>query len=106
VETEAREEIEATLAARRELGPGHDDQLIEGFLRRMESEIDRRVDERVGRAVRQVPHARRRGAFNVATMALSIPIIAVAGALGGGLPGVIVAFATLLTIFLVSEFRH
>jgi hypothetical protein len=47
METEARQELEATLAARRELGAGHDDHLIEGFLQRMESEIDRRVDDRI-----------------------------------------------------------
>ena len=39
-------EIESTLAARRELGPGHDEQLIEGFLQRIEREIDQKVDER------------------------------------------------------------
>jgi len=102
VETEARQEIEATLAARRELGPGHDEHLIEGFLKRMESEIDRRVDDRVARTV---PRARRRSALNPATLALFIPIIAVAGS-QGGTPGVIAALAALVVIFLVSEFRR
>jgi hypothetical protein len=36
-----------TLAARQELGPEHDAQLIAGFLDRIEHELDRRVDERV-----------------------------------------------------------
>ena len=105
METEAQQEIEATLAARRELGPGYDEHLIEGFVRRMESEIDRRVDERVAHAVRHVPHARGHGALNPATLAISIPIIAVAGGIGG-VPGLILAFAALVTIFLVSEFRR
>ena len=39
--------LEATIAARRELGPAHDDQLVAGFLDRIEKEIDRRVDERI-----------------------------------------------------------
>ena len=47
VEPVARHELEATLAARQELGPAHDDQLVAGFLDRIEKEIDRRVDERV-----------------------------------------------------------
>ena len=46
-----------TLAARQELGAKHDDQLIAGFLDRIEHELDRRVDERVAQ---RVP-AKRRG---------------------------------------------
>ena len=41
------QELEATLAARKELGPAHDKELIAGFLDRIEQEIDARVDERV-----------------------------------------------------------
>jgi hypothetical protein len=105
VESQAREEIEATVGARRELGPGHDDHLIEGFLQRMEREIDRRVDERVAEAVRHVPQARTRGALSPGTLAISIPIIAVAGGIGG-LPGLILAFAALVAIFALSELRR
>jgi hypothetical protein len=47
VEPVARHELEATIAARQELGPAHDDQLIAGFLDRIEKEIDRRVDDRI-----------------------------------------------------------
>jgi hypothetical protein len=105
VESEAREEIEATVAARRELGPGHDEHLIEGFLQRMEREIDRRVDERVDQAVRRVPHARGHSPLSPGTLAISIPIIAVAGGIGG-LPGLILAFAALVAIFALSELRR
>jgi hypothetical protein len=105
VESEAREEMEATLAARRELGPGHDEQLIEGFLKRMESEIDRRVDDRVARTVPRVPRGRGRSALNPVTLAIFIPIIAVAGAQAQA-AGVIAALAALVVIFLVSEFRR
>ena len=44
--------------------------------------------------------------LNPATLAIFIPIIAVAGSVGGGLLGVIAALAALVTIFLVSEFRR
>jgi hypothetical protein len=37
VESETRQEVAATLAARRELGPDHDDALIAGFLERVEN---------------------------------------------------------------------
>jgi hypothetical protein len=44
-----------TLAARQELGPEHDAQLIAGFLDRIEHELDRRVDERVAQRVPAKP---------------------------------------------------
>ena len=105
MEIETQQELAATLAARRELGPGHDDHLIEGFLQRIEVEIDRRVDERVERAVRHLPRSRGHGALNPETMAISIPIIAVAGGIGGT-AGLALAFVALVTIFLVAEFRR
>jgi hypothetical protein len=103
VETEAREEIEATVAARRELGPGHDEQLIDGFLRRIESEIDRRIDQRVAE---RAPRKRSGSPLHPANLALCIPIVAVSGAVGGGLPGVIVAFIALVLVFSLAEFRR
>jgi len=87
-------ELEATIAARRELGPEHDDHLISGFLERIDHEIERRVDERFAkRRPRRQPLGRRE--FRTA-----IPIIAVAGIFGGP-AGVFIAFAALLIAFLV-----
>ena len=96
-----KHELEATLAARRELWPAHDQELIEGFLDRIEREIDRRVDERVAR---QTPQSRKHSTVNPPNLALSIPIVAVAGGIGG-VPGLLLAFAALVTVFLVSELR-
>jgi hypothetical protein len=102
IDPTAKRELEVTLAARKELGDGHDDQLVAGFLDRIEHEIDRRVDERVARSG---PRPRRRhSVINPANLAISIPIVAVAGGIGH-LPGLIVAFAALVTVFLVSELR-
>jgi hypothetical protein len=104
MEPETREELEATLAARRELGPGHDEQLITGFLQRIEKEIDRRVDERV---VARSPRARRHGGspLHPGNLALCIPIIAIAGGIGH-LGGLIVAFAALVLVFVLAEVRR
>ena len=101
VETEARQELEATLAARRELGTGHDRELIEGFLGRIEQEIDRRVDERV--ASRGAARHRVSGsALNPANLAICIPIIAIAGGIGK-FPGLVLAFGVLALVFLFAE---
>jgi hypothetical protein len=102
VETEARQELEATLAARRELGPGHDEHLIEGFLQRMEREIDRRVDERIAA---RGPRKRGGSPLHPGNLALCIPIIAIAGGIGH-LAGLIVAFVVLGLVFSVAESRR
>ena len=98
----AKRELEVTLAARKELGVEHDDALVASFLDRIEHEIDRRVDERVAR--RAAPRGRRHSVINPANLAICIPIVAVSGGIGH-LPGLILAFAALVTVFLVSELR-
>ncbi len=101
MEPETRSELEATVAARRELGPAHDDELIAGFVDRIGKEIDRRVDERVARKT-----ATRHGsAINPANLAVCIPIIAIAGAFGGT-AGLIVAFIALAFVFVLAETRR
>jgi hypothetical protein len=90
MDEEAKKELEATLAARRELGPEHEDHLIAGFLERIEGEIDRRVAERLPKAR---PLDRRE-------LGIAIPIVAVAGIFGGP-AGVFTALAALVIVFLV-----
>ncbi len=70
------EELAATLEARKELGPGHDDHLIAGFLERIDSEIDRRVDERLAR------RSPRQPALGPEQLGVAIPLVVVAGIFG------------------------
>jgi len=101
VDPEIRRELEATVEARHELGAAHDRELIDGFLERIGKEIDRRVDERVARKT-----ATRHGsAINPANLAVCIPIIAIAGGIGG-LTGLIVAFLALAFVFVLAETRR
>jgi len=97
----ARRELEATLAARGELGPEHEDDLVAGFLDRIEREIDRRVDERVAAVA---PRPRKRSVVHPGNLALAIPLIAVAGGIAGT-AGLFMAFAALVIVFLVAELR-
>jgi hypothetical protein len=96
-----KRELEVTIAARKELGPEHDDQLVAGFLERIDQELDRRVEDRV--ALRG-PVKRRQSVVNPANLAICIPIVAVAGGIGK-LAGLILAFSALVVVFLVSELR-
>jgi hypothetical protein len=97
-----KEELKATVAAREELGPAHDQELVEGFVDRIGKEIDRRVDERLARAA---PRKRGGSVLHPGNLAVCIPIIAIAGGIGH-LPGLIVAFAALVVVFLVAELRR
>ncbi len=92
-----RHELEATLAARRELGPAHDAELIAGFLDRIEREIDRRVDERVAKRAPRNPAT----VLHPGNLAICIPIVAIAGGIGG-VTGLIAAFAALVIVFAVA----
>jgi hypothetical protein len=105
VHPSARSELEATLAARQELGPGHDDTLVAGFLDRIDREIDRRVDARVAEQVaQQVQRRPRPSVLHPGNLALCIPIVAVAGGIGH-VAGLVLAFTALVIVFLVAELR-
>jgi hypothetical protein len=47
VDQRTREDITASTAAHRELGPGYDDAVAEGLVERIGAEIDKRVDARL-----------------------------------------------------------
>jgi hypothetical protein len=102
VQPETKAELEATIAARRELGPAHDQELIQGFLERIGKELDRHIDERIAA---RTPPKRASSPLNPATLAISIPIIAIAGGIGHT-AGLIVAFLALAFVFAVAEFRR
>jgi hypothetical protein len=102
MDIETRKELEATVAARKELGPAHEKELIDGFLDRMGKELDRRIDERIAE---RVPTKRASSPLNPGTLAVSIPIIAIAGGIGH-VAGLIIAFLALALVFTVAEFRR
>jgi hypothetical protein len=96
--TDPKHELEVTLAAREELGPGQDDQLIAGFLERIDREIDRRVDERVAKRVR----GPRDVSLALPMLGISIPLLAIA-AVFAGLAGVIVVCAAVVLLYVLAS---
>ena len=102
MEEHVQAELEATVAARRELGPAHDQELITGFVDRIGKEIDRRVDERVAQIA---PRKRASSPLRPENIAICIPIVAIAGGIGH-LPGLIVAFTALVIIFVLADLRR
>jgi hypothetical protein len=94
-----RHELEATLAAREEIGEELEPQLVDRFADRIEGEIDRRASEKAARQrPRQPAHNAPMIPLALGSMALSIPLIAIA-ATQAGLGGVI---AVCIAIVLVN----
>jgi hypothetical protein len=90
----ARDELEAAIAARRELGPTHEDELVESFLAR----IERRLEERRPAA----PERRERPGdqsvrLAVISLALGIPLTAIASS-NAGLAAVIVVWIGIVLV--------
>jgi hypothetical protein len=96
-----RHELEATLAAREEIGDELEPQLVDRFADRIEAEIDRRASEK---AARQRPRSPAHNApmipLALGSLGLSIPLLGIAGGTAG-LGGIIVVC---LAIVLVNLF--
>jgi hypothetical protein len=97
-----RHELEATLAAREEVGEELEPQLVDRFADRMEAEIDRRAGEK---AVRQRPrspghHGAPMIPLALGSLGLAIPLMGIAGGTAG-LGGIVVVC---IAIVLVNAF--
>lgn|SRR5215217_4291138 len=94
---EFRHELEATLAAREEMGAELEPQLVDRFADRIEQEIDRRAKEH---AYRQRPRSHSAPTIPLAlgSLGLAIPLIGAAG----GLAGVAGVIAVCIAIVLVN----
>lgn len=105
---ELRTDLEATLAARRELGEDYDAALSRSFLEKLDREVDARVHAALSaRGPERVPVAyRRRGGTGLAigSIVLGIPVSAILSSnLHGvdGLVGVVVAWGAIAAINVV-----
>ncbi|MEU8203280.1 hypothetical protein [Streptosporangium sp. NPDC049046] len=73
------DDLRASLEARRHLGPEYEDSLVEGFLEKMDQEIDKRVDDRLAQARRESPGVRpsldagQRLALAIISLGLGVP---------------------------------
>lgn len=85
-------DLKASLGAQHELGPEMQDHVIEAFLARIEQRIDARVEQRLAeRGARPVMPSAGSGGRSAhperviaPSLALAIPLVAIAGGLAGG----------------------
>jgi hypothetical protein len=92
----SREELSATVAARRELGPEYEGALVDGLAERIEQVVRARVEANLTRPpaiapATAIPPAGRI-AIAVISLGVAIPITAVAGG-EGGVAGIAIAWA-------------
>ena len=99
-----REELEAHVAARRELGPEYEPELMDSFLERIEQRVDER---RHGKPARRDAQAHTTiTPLVLGSLALSIPLIGVAGAQAGPFGVAMVCVAIVLVNLFVVLFRR
>lgn len=109
-----RDEIEAVLETRRELGASYEPALVDSFAEKIERAIDARVAERTGgRSVDRRADAKahqeagqRQMILGFVSLGTGIPISAIAGEMGGGLPGLIVAWAGIVGINVAHAWQN
>ena len=93
-----RDELQATIEARKELGSDMEPALIDAFVER----IERRLEQRVGQSDRALKAKREHQKEMVlGAMGISIPLLALA-AIFTGIAGVIVVCAALAVIAIAS----
>ncbi len=98
MDTETRQDLEATVAARRELGPEHEEHLIAGFLERLERRVGKPTeDERALK--RRRDHQKE---MTLGAMGISIPLLAIAGGIAG-LWGILAVCAALAVVAVAAR---
>jgi small-conductance mechanosensitive channel len=94
-----RDELEAAIEARGELGPDIEPALVDSFVERIERRLAERTEESERSLKRKRDHQKE---MVLGAMGISIPLLAIA-AIFTGLAGVIVVCAALAVIAVVSN---
>jgi hypothetical protein len=99
VEHDTGRDLEATIAARKELGREHEDELVDAFVERLERRLEEHGSARERELQRRREHQKE---MILGSLGISVPLFALA-AIFTGLPGVIAVCAALAVIALVSS---
>jgi Flp pilus assembly protein TadB len=94
-----REEVQAALAARRELGQEYEPALVDSFLERVENQLERR-----SRSAGQPEH-RMVTPLILGSLGLAIPLLAIAGA-AAGLAGIALVCVAIVSVNVVAMRRR
>ena len=96
-----RQDAEAVLRARQELGPAYDADLVSSFADRIEKAVEARVNEHAAQVQRRTTGfadaGRRQLTLGIVSLGTGIPLTAIAGGLAG-LPGVVTAWVGIVGV--------
>jgi hypothetical protein len=96
-----RDELEGAIAARRELGPGYEDEILDSFLTKVEQRLAGRQPAPVQSEKALKARRDHQREMILGAMGISVPLFVVA-AIFAGLAGIIVVCATLAVIAVVA----
>jgi VIT1/CCC1 family predicted Fe2+/Mn2+ transporter len=97
MEPDTRRELEAAVGARRELGREHEDELIDGFLERLDKRLVQQGAQREKALKRRRDYQKE---MILGAMGVSIPLLVIAG-IFGGVAGIALVCAALAVIAVV-----
>ena len=102
-----RREVEATLAAQRELGPDMQDALVDSFTDKVERAIELRVaGEVAARGPASRPENGSRLALAIVSAAVGVPLTGICAGTGLGLSGLLIVWIGLVLINLAFSRRR
>ena len=102
-----REEAEAVLGARRELGPEMEPAVIDAFVDRVERAIDERMRDRPARTGPGAPHASRGSSSNQLALAIiSIPLTAITLSSPGGAFAFLIVWMGIVAVNVAHAMRR
>lgn len=93
-----REELEAAIEARKEVGAELEPQLVDSFVERIEKRIDERI--RAGTATRRSQGDQQAFVITLVSLGIAIPLLGIAGGTAG-FPGVVAVCLALVLVNLV-----
>jgi len=95
-----REELDAHVAARRELGPEYEPELVDSFLERIEGKLDQRHR---GKAARRDKEHHAITPLVLGSLGLAIPLMAIAGSAAGAFGVAMVCIAIVFVNLFVAR---
>jgi hypothetical protein len=105
VSEELREEAEATLHARQEVGRELEPQLVDRFADRVEQEIERRAQEVAARQRRSPAQNAPMIPLALGSLGLAIPLMGIAGGTAG-FPGILAVCIAIVLVNLLWTVRR
>jgi hypothetical protein len=101
---ELRKDLEATVEARRELGPEFEPELVASFLDRLDGEMKDRL-KTLSKKQRESQREDTSIPIAIGSFALGIPLSAIAGG-QAGLPGLVTAWAGIAIVNIAHAWSH